>query len=114
MYPSIAADGWSEADGFFRLPPSGKLHKRAPSLQVWQPNLLGHSTFGAPPTMLVSSTTDTVTPPREHTDAYVALLRDASVPYVYIRRNMGEHGFVLQGDWTSRCVKWLRRNGFGV
>ena len=31
---------------------------------------------------------------------------------MYIRRSMGDHGFVIRGGWTDRCEKWLRRVGF--
>eukprot|EP00966_Prymnesium_polylepis_P171822 3973771-Prymnesium_polylepis.1 len=120
-YPSIDAKVWADADSAGFTPvraanglEDGALPKRAASLQAWQDNLLGRAAFGAPPTMLVASTGDEVCPVEEHTDPYAGLLEREGVPHVYIRRNMGDHGFVLSGGWTQRCVKWLRLNGFGT
>lgn len=116
-YPTIHPKAWADVEsaGFSRAARAdGKLPKRAASLQAWKDNLIGDGAFGAPPTLLVASTGDTECPPREHTDPYASLLRKEGIPYVYIRRNMGNHGFVLDGDWTGKCIKWLRRQGFGA
>ena len=115
-YPSIDPKKWADVDtaGFSHAASEDGqgLPELADSLQAWRDNLLGTATFGAPPTLLVASTDDTVTPPEEHTDPYAELLRSKGVPHVYIRQSMGDHGFVIAGGWTKPCEKWLRRIGF--
>ena len=47
-------------------------------------------------------------PAQEHSDLYAEALRDYEVEHVYVRRNLGDHGFALgdsPSDWTAKCVK---------
>ena len=124
-YPSINPRPWADPyeSGFTRAA-NGDIvededalcmHKRAASLQGWTDNLLGagDAPFGAPPTFLVASTTDTIAPSAEHTDPYRRLLAREKVPHVYVHRDLSEHGFGLSGGWTDRCATWLARRGFG-
>ena len=120
VYPTIDASEWADAElgGFSRAARAGRgpraLPTHARTLIAWNDALLGRAPVGAPPTLLVSSTTDTMTPPKEHSDRYAAALRAAGVPLLYLRRDYGEHGFQLGGGWTDRCVRWLRALGFGA
>jgi len=121
VYPSLDPRGWADPEtAAFTRGASGAIvdeecvmPKRAASLQAWTDNLLGKAAFGAPPTFMVASTTDTVAPPAEHTGPYRRLLAREKVPHVYNHRDLGEHGFALNGGWTDRCIKWLNKQGLG-
>eukprot|EP00434_Breviolum_minutum_P033892 symbB.v1.2.029985.t1/scaffold3334.1/size71796/7 len=36
-----------------------------------------------------------------------------SIPYEYVRGNLGEHGFGLDKCWSNACSSWLQQRGFG-
>jgi acetyl esterase/lipase len=118
IYPAIDGTPWldPEAADFFNRGEGG-LPKKAGALDEPTEGLLGGPGFRAPPTFLVGSTGDSICPPKEHSDLYADALTKHDVPHVYIRRNLGDHGFTLgesPSEWTARAVKWLRHEGFGA
>jgi len=112
VYPCIDSSGWGDPDacGFWDWE---KSCPAAQSVLVGQDALLGGDGFSAPPTFLVASTADESSPPKAHTDRYAKALKQHQVPYTYLRRDFGPHGFGLQGGWTDKCAAWLRKRGFG-
>jgi len=99
---------------------------RAQSLLTGGEALKGGAGFAAAPnSLLVGSTGDDTTPPKEHLDLYAAACKREGKSFHYIRRNLGGHGFCLNEGggggcvreggkgWTSGAVRWLRANGFG-
>lgn len=113
VYPCIDSSAWGHPDdcGFWDWERS---FPAAKSLLVGQNELLGGQGFNAPPTFLVASTADQASPPKEHTDRYAKALRQHQVPFTYLRRDFGPHGFGIQGGWTDKCIAWLRKKGFGA
>lgn len=112
VYPCIDGTDWADPDncGFHDWENSFPVAK---SLLVGKEALLGGKGFAAPPTFLVASTADEASPPKDHTDKYAKVLKERNVPYTYLRRNYGAHGFGLAGGWTSKCLVWLQSRGFG-
>lgn len=118
IYPAIDGTPWLDPEKaeFFNCGEGG-LPKKATALGEPTDALLGGEGFAAPPTFLVGSTGDSICPPKEHSDLYAEALRDYEIEHMYVRRNLGEHGFALgdsPSDWTAKCVKWLRASGFGI
>ncbi|CAE8628549.1 unnamed protein product [Polarella glacialis] len=113
IYPCIDGSDWGHKDhcGFSDF---DRCFPMAQSLLGSREALLGGTGFAAPPTFLVASSKDEASPPKQHTDRYAAALRKAGVPYTYLRRNYGPHGFGLSGGWTETCVEWLKAEGFGL
>uniref|UniRef100_A0A7S1S3V0 Alpha/beta hydrolase fold-3 domain-containing protein n=1 Tax=Alexandrium catenella TaxID=2925 RepID=A0A7S1S3V0_ALECA len=113
VYPCIDGSDWvdPESCGFHDFE---KSFPKAQSLMKGREALLGGRGFAAPPTFMVASTADEASPPKEHTDKYARALRRAAVPYVYMRRDFGPHGFGLEGGWTGKCLGWLLQRGFGA
>lgn len=70
-----------------------------------------HISSLTPPAFLVHSTDD-VGVPVVHSDRYAAALATAGIPYEYVRGQLGDHGFGLQENWTTRCIDWLHTQGF--
>jgi len=110
IYPAIDGSDWLEWSSCGWFDKEGCL-AGASSLVGRQKSLLGGSGFAAPPTFIVSSTADRTCPPKEHSDPYVQALISAKVPHVYVCRDLGDHGFVLQGDWMDECITWLKAIG---
>ncbi len=69
-----------------------------------------HVTAAIPPTFLVHSTDDAI--PVADTDAYAARLASVGVPYIYVRGQLGGHGFGLRDNWALACIAWLKSVGF--
>lgn len=113
VYPCIDGSDWVDPDscGFFDFQ---SCFRAARSTLVGRQALLGGPGFSAPPTLLVASTVDGASPPKDHTDKYARALKQHNVPYTYLRRDFGPHGFGITGGWTDTCIKWLRSKGFGV
>jgi acetyl esterase/lipase len=113
VYPCIDGSDWGHPEwcGFFDWPNS---FPAARSVLVGRRALLGGRGFAAPATFLVASTADESSPPKEHTDKYAKALKQALVQHVYLRQDFGAHGFGLAGGWTPRCIRWLRKLGFGA
>lgn len=113
VYPCIDGSNWSDPDdcGFFDF---DNCFPAAQSLLTGQEALLGGRDFAAPPTFLVASTADEASPPKEHTDKYAKALKQKRIPYKYLRRNFGAHGFGLEGGWTDKCIQWLQAEVFGI
>lgn len=112
VYPCIDGVDWTDPEscGFFDY---DNCFPAAQSLLDGRKALLGGRGFAAPPSFLVASTYDEAAPPKEHTDPYARALRKKRVPYVYLRRNFGAHGFGLEGGWMDKCIPWLQAAGFG-
>lgn len=68
-------------------------------------------TKDTPPAFLMHSVTDSVVPV-SNSDSYAAALKAASVPFQFVRGNLGPHGVGLQKTWTPQCVQWLTSLGF--
>eukprot|EP00440_Ansanella_granifera_P075924 gb/GFBE01082394.1/.p1 GENE.gb/GFBE01082394.1/~~gb/GFBE01082394.1/.p1 ORF type:complete len:354 (+),score=45.88 gb/GFBE01082394.1/:1-1062(+) len=116
VYPCIDGSDWGNEEycGFWGPDFDRCLEKAKPFLND-RKALLGGPGFAAPPTLLVASTKDEASPPKQHTDPYAAALKKAKVPHCsYLRRNYGPHGFGLTGGWTESCVQWLTARGFGT
>jgi acetyl esterase/lipase len=64
-----------------------------------------------PPAFVVHSTGDT-TVPVANSDAYVAALEKHDVPLVYLRANIGRHGFGITDDWSGAAMAWLKSRKF--
>jgi len=117
IYPAIDGSPWLDPDkADFYNRGQGGMPKKASALDEPTDALLGGEGFAAPATFLVGSTTDTICPPKEHSDLYAEALREHEVEHTYVRKNLGEHGFALGEDpswWTSKAVRWLWSQGFG-
>jgi len=112
VYPGIDGADWEDPDesGFLQ---NEECMAHVPTLMKGQRALMGGQGFAAPPSFLVGSTGDEVCPARAHTDVYAEALAKRGIPYHYLRRNFGSHGFALYGGWTKQCIKWLQASGFG-
>jgi acetyl esterase/lipase len=42
-----------------------------------------------------------------HSDLYTASLKEAGVPYEYVRGDYGGHGIAVHPYWTDACLEWL-------
>jgi acetyl esterase/lipase len=113
VYPAIDGTEWGQEDncGFWDFK---NCFPAAKSLLADKEALLGGKGFAAPPTFLVASTGDETSPPKDHTDKYAEVLKQRRIPYQYMRRNFGAHGFGIAGGWTKQCVTWLKGRGFGI
>lgn len=113
VYPCIDSSDWADPDscGFFDFE---KSFPAAQSLHACREAMLGGPGFWAPPSLLVASTADEASPPKEHTDRYARALKSSNIPCKYLKRDFGPHGFGLEGGWTGAAVAWLRSQGFGV
>lgn len=111
VYPCIDGSDWTHSEwcGFFDW---DRCYPAAACLVAGRKALMGGRGFAAPPTLMVASTADEASPPKEHTDIYARALRQKKVPFTYLRRNFGAHGFGLAGGWTGRCAEWLKKKGF--
>lgn len=112
VYPCIDGSEWMDMEkcGFFKL---DECLPRAKSLLAGRATLIGGPGFAAPPTYLVASTGDSCCHPKAHSDLYAEVLKRRRVPHNYVRRNLGPHGFGLDGGWTDKCLAWLQGAGFG-
>lgn len=110
VYPAIDGSDWGKpgSAGFWDPACNNNAEKLLESQA-----LLGGRGFAAPPSFIVGSTGDAVCPAKVHTDPYVAALRKRSIPYEYVRGNLGEHGFGLDKCWSNACSSWLQQRGFG-
>jgi len=113
VYPCIDASDWAHEEwcGFSNWKECYPVAKE--TMLVGREALCGGDGFAAPPTLMVASTADEASPPKEHTDRYAKALRRHAIPYTYLRRDFGAHGFGLSGGWTKRCISWLQNRGFG-
>lgn len=112
VYPCIDPSDWKRPDtsGFWDI---DQCFPHSPALLESRPVLLGGRGFRAPPTFLVSSTKDEVCPASKHGNLYAKALKRRRIPFAHLRRDFGNHGFGLDGDWTSPCIDWLLKRGFG-
>lgn len=112
VYPCIDSSDWGDEDccGFVDF---DSCFPVARSLLARRESLLGGPGFAAPPTFMVASTKDEASPPKHHTDRYASALRKQSVPFAYLKRDYGPHGFGLAGGWMESCAEWLEARGFG-
>jgi len=114
VYPSIDPNDWLVEDlcGFWR---ADVRSKQVRSLVTGRSRLFpGPSFVAPPPTFLVSSTSDMICPPAQHTDPYVRGMKHAGVEYQYMKGDYGGHGYSHLDFWKEPCIEWLRRQGFGV
>lgn len=114
VYPSIDPNDWEVEDlcGFWK---ADVRSKEVQSLVTGRSRLLpGPSFVAPPPTFLVSSTSDFVCPPAQHTDPYARAMKHAGVECEYLKGDYGGHGYSHLDFWKEPCIEWLRRQGFGM
>lgn len=64
-----------------------------------------------PPAFVVHSTGDKSVP-AANSDGYVAALQKNNIPFVYLRANIGGHGFGITDDWSGAAMAWLKSRKF--
>jgi len=87
------------------------LGRRPTAEQVARYSMERHVTAQMPPTLLVHARDDDVAPVGNST-CYAEALRRAGVPHELLLYERGGHGFGVSGEWPSRCIAWLKAQGF--
>ena len=65
-----------------------------------------------PASVMVQPRPVAVPVPAANSDAYVAGLQKHNIPFVYLRANIGGHGFGITDDWSSAAMAWLKIRKF--